>query len=144
MCADGKPHYTCMHLTRFNASGRSKYQTIKGFPTADSTHWDRVTHICVSKQGQSWSRQWLVTWSRQGIIWTDDWILLIGPLATNFSEIVIKIYENVVWKMASILSRPQCVNTGRLGDAYKPQQDKVSFIRVQPTNNIIWYSYYPT
>ena len=46
-------------------------------------------------------------------------ILLIGPLGTNFSEMLIEIhtfsfkknpFENVFWKMAAILSRPQCVN----------------------------------
>ena len=56
---------------------------------------------------------------RQAIIWTNAGILLIGPLGTNFSEILIGIqtfpfkkiaFENVVCKMASILSRPQWVN----------------------------------
>ena len=56
---------------------------------------------------------------RQAIIWTDAGILLIGRLETNFNEILIKIhtfsfkkksFENVVWKIASILSQPQCVN----------------------------------
>ena len=28
-------------------------------------------------------------------------------------------FENVVWKMTSILSRPQCVNSLRSADAYK-------------------------
>ena len=54
---------------------------------------------------------------RQAIIWTNAVILSIGPLGTNFNEILIEIYifiqenvfENVVRKMASILSRPQCV-----------------------------------
>ena len=50
-------------------------------------------------------------------------ILLIGPLGINFSEILIEIYvyfiqenafENVVRKMAAILSRPQCVKWGVL------------------------------
>ena len=44
-------------------------------------------------------------------------ILLIEPLDKNFSEILIQIYifiqenvfENIVWKVASIFSRPQCV-----------------------------------
>ena len=40
-------------------------------------------------------------------------ILLVGPLGTNFSEILILIYifsfENIVWKVAAILSQPQCV-----------------------------------
>ena len=56
----------------------------------------------------------------QAIIWTNAGILLIGPLQTNFSEVLIKIdifiiqvnaFENAVWKMAAILSRPQCVNS---------------------------------
>ena len=54
----------------------------------------------------------------QAIIWTNDGILLIGPLGTNFSEILIEIYnvfiqenafENVVCEMVAILSRFQCV-----------------------------------
>ena len=54
---------------------------------------------------------------RQAIIWTSAGILLLGPLGTNFSEILIKIHssyifiqENVVWKMVAILSQPQCAN----------------------------------
>ena len=55
----------------------------------------------------------------QAIIWTNAGMLLNGLLATNFSEILIEIcaflfqenaFEDVVWKMAAILSRPQCVN----------------------------------
>ena len=54
---------------------------------------------------------------RQAIIWTNAGILLIGRLGTNLSEILSEIhtfspkkmhFENVVWKMAAILSRPQC------------------------------------
>ena len=57
---------------------------------------------------------------RQAIIWTNAGILLIGTLGTNFNEILIEIrtffiqeypFENVVWKMASILSRPQWVKS---------------------------------
>ena len=55
---------------------------------------------------------------RQAIIWTNSGILLIRTLGTNFSEILSEIhafwsknaFENVVCEMASILSRPQCVN----------------------------------
>ena len=48
---------------------------------------------------------------RQAIIWTNVGISLIGPLGTNFSEILHEIeeenaFENV-WKMAAIM--PQCV-----------------------------------
>ena len=60
------------------------------------THWGRVTHICVNKL-----------------------TLLIGPLATNFIEILNESYtfplkenafEIVVWQMATMFSRSQCVN----------------------------------
>ena len=53
----------------------------------------------------------------QAIIWTGAGILLIGPLGTNFSEILIEnhifsfkidAFEKVVWEMSSILSRPPC------------------------------------
>ena len=58
-----------------------------------------------------------LTEALQAIIWTNAEILLIGPLGTNFNEILIEIcafihknpLENVIWKMAAILSRPQCV-----------------------------------
>ena len=43
---------------------------------------------------------------RQAIIWTNAGVLLIGPLRTNISEILIEIhtfsYETVIWKMATI------------------------------------------
>ena len=82
------------------------------------THWGRVTHICVGKLTTIGSDNGLSPGRRQAIIWTNDRILLIGPLGTNFSEILIAIetfslqenaFENIVCEMASILSRPQCV-----------------------------------
>ena len=83
------------------------------------THWGQVAHICVSKLTIIGSDNGLSPGRRQAIIWTNAGILLIGPLVTNFSEILIEIYtffnqenasENVVWEMVVILSRPQCVN----------------------------------
>ena len=53
------------------------------------THWGRVTHICVSKLTIIGSDNGLAPGRRQTIIWTTDGILLIGPLGTNFSEILI-------------------------------------------------------
>ena len=51
---------------------------------------------------------------RLTIIWTNDDMWLIGPLESNFNDIFVEIYkfsfQNVVWKMATILSRPQRVN----------------------------------
>ena len=84
-----------------------------------------MTHICVSELTIIGSDNGLSPGRRQAIIWTNAGILLIRPLGTNFNEIFIEIniisfkkiqIENVVWKMSSILSRLQCVNSvgGRL------------------------------
>ena len=76
------------------------------------SHWSRVTHICVNKLTIIGPDNGLSPGRRQAIIWTNAGILLIGPLGTNFSEILIiqeNAFQNVVWKMAAILSRPQCV-----------------------------------
>ena len=55
------------------------------------THWGRVTHICVGKLTIIGSDNGLSPERRQAIIWTNAGILLIGPLETNFSEILIEI-----------------------------------------------------
>ena len=82
------------------------------------THWGRVTHICIGNLSIIGSYNGLLPGQRQAIIWINAGILLIGPSGTNFSEILIEIqtfslnknpFENVVWKKADILSRPQCV-----------------------------------
>ena len=81
------------------------------------THWGQVTHICVGKLTTIGSDNGLSPELRQAIIWTNAGILSIGPLGTNFSEILIgiqifpfkKIYLKIVCERASILSRPQCV-----------------------------------
>ena len=55
------------------------------------THWGRVTHICISKLTIIGSDNGLSPDRRQAIIWTNAGLLLIGPLGTNFSEILIEI-----------------------------------------------------
>ena len=76
------------------------------------THWGRVTHICVGKLTIIGSDNGLSPGRRQAIIWTNAAILLIGPLGTNFSEILIKIYtfsfKKMHLKMSSAKWRPFC------------------------------------
>ena len=48
-------------------------------------------HICVSKLTIIGSDNGLLPDRRQAIIWTNAGLLLIGPLGTNFSEILIEI-----------------------------------------------------
>ena len=70
------------------------------------THWGRVTHICVSKLIINGSDKGLSPGRRQAIIWTNAGILLIGPLGTSFSEILIKIHTFSFKKM-HLKCRPQ-------------------------------------
>ena len=77
------------------------------------THWGRVTHICVSKLTITGSHNDLSPRRRQAIIWTNAGILLIGPLETNFSEILSKIhtfsFKKMHLKTSSAKLRPFCL-----------------------------------
>ena len=77
------------------------------------THWSRVTHICVGKLTIIGSDNGLSPVRRQAIIWTNDGILLIEPLGTNFSEILIAIkifsFKKMRLKMSSAKWRPFCL-----------------------------------
>ena len=77
------------------------------------THWDRVTHVCVSKLTIIGSDNDLSPDRRQAIIWTNAGILLIGPLGTNFSEILIKIltlsFKKMRLQVLSAKRWPFCV-----------------------------------
>ena len=72
-----------------------------------------MTHICISKLNSIGSDNGLSPGRRQAIIWTNAGILLIWPLGTNFSEILIKIYtfsfKKMHVKMSSGKWRPFCV-----------------------------------
>ena len=77
------------------------------------THWGRVTHICVNKLTIIGSDNGLSPGQRQAIVWTNAGILLIGPLWTNFSEILIAIhtfsFKKMHLKMSSGKWRPFCL-----------------------------------
>ena len=59
-------------------------------------------NMCVSKETIIGSDNGLSLDRRQALIWTNAGILLIGPLATNFSELLIKIhifsFKECIWK----------------------------------------------
>ena len=77
------------------------------------THWDRVTHICVDNITIIGSDNGLSPGRRQAIIWTNAAILLIRPLGTNFSEILIGnqtfSFKKIHLKMSSAKWRPFCL-----------------------------------
>ena len=51
-----------------------------------------MTHICVSKVALIGADNGLEPGRRQAIILTNAGILLIGPLGTNFNEILVEIH----------------------------------------------------
>ena len=77
------------------------------------THWGRVTHICVSKLTIIGSDNGLSPGRRQAIIGTNAGILLIRPLGTNFSELLIGIqtfsFKKMYLNMSSAKWRPFCL-----------------------------------
>ena len=77
------------------------------------THWRQVTHICVGNLTIIGSDNGLSPGRRQAITWTNVGILLIGPLGTNFSEILIEIhtfsFKKIHLKMSSGKCRPFCL-----------------------------------
>ena len=86
-----------------NRPARSAGQwTCQAWLLLPSTHWGWVTHICVSRLTIIGSDNGLSPDWRQAIIWTNAWIMLIGPLGTNFSEILIEIqiilFQRCIWK----------------------------------------------
>ena len=74
------------------------------------THWGRATHICIGKLTIIGSDNGLSPGRRHAIIWTIAGVLLIGPLGTNFSEILIGTetfsFKEMHLKMASVKWRP--------------------------------------
>ena len=78
------------------------------------THWGLVTHTCVGNLTIIGSDNGLSPGRRQAIIWTNAWILLIGPIGTNFSEILIEIstfsFKKMYLKMSSAKWRPFCLS----------------------------------
>ena len=56
------------------------------------THWGRMTHMCVGNLTIIGSDNGLSPGRRQAITWTNVGILLIGPLGTHFSEMLIEVH----------------------------------------------------
>ena len=72
-----------------------------------------MTHICVGNLTIIASNNYLSPGRLQAIIWTNAGLLLIGPLGTNFSEILIEIitfsFKKMSLKVSSAKWRPFCL-----------------------------------
>ena len=72
------------------------------------THWGRVTHIYVGNLTIIGSDNGLSPDRRQAIICPNVGILLIGPLGTNFSEMLIEIHTFSLKKIRLKMSSAKC------------------------------------
>ena len=94
------------------------------------THWGRVRQICISKLTTIVSDNGLPPGQHQAIIWTYDRILLIGPLRTNFSEILIEMhifsFKEMHFKMLSVKWRPFCLGLNVLTNWFVQRRHSVS------------------
>ena len=100
-------------ILSFHYSGNMDQKHMSVITTQTTlTHRGRVTHICVGKLTIIGSDNGLSPGRRQAIIWTNAGILLIGPLGTNFSEILSKIhtfsFKKMHFKTSSAKWRPFC------------------------------------
>ena len=87
------------------------------------THWGRVTHMCVGKIIIIGSDNGLSPERRQAIIWTNAGILLIGPLGTNFNEILVEIQTFSLKKIRLKMSSTKFLlglNVLMNGDSFSP------------------------
>ena len=79
-------------------------------------------HICDSKLTIIGSDDGLLPSRHQAIIWTNARILLIQPLGTNFSEILIKIhkfwFKKMHLKMLSAKCHPFCPGLNVLKESH--------------------------
>ena len=98
-------------------------------------HWGRVTHICVSNPTIIGWDNGLSPSRRQAIISNDAGILLIRPLGTNFSQILIEIhifaFKKMHFKRSSGKWRPFCPGLNVLN---------VHIARTELLRQLSWYT----
>ena len=101
------PYFT-REVVQQNVLGRQQ----SGF--CSFIQWGRVTHICIGNLTIIGSDNGLSPAHPQAIIWTNAGILIIGPLDTNFCEILIEIltflFKKMHLKMLSAKWRSFCLD----------------------------------
>ena len=102
------------------------------------TYWGRVAHISVSKHIIIGSDNGLSPERRQAIIWTNAAILLIGPLGTNFSEILIVIQTFSLKKICLKLLSAKCCSFRPGLNELIPCQEVVQVVCYQGTPMTPW------
>ena len=116
-----EPMLTCYHLGPQKSTSsfllHAKILSVKSrtnlFSSNVFIHRGRVMHICISKLTIIGSDNGLSLGWCHAIIWTDAGILSIGPLETNFGEILINIHTFSLNQMHLKISgkwRPCCLS----------------------------------
>ena len=102
------------------------------------THWGRVTHICVSNLTVIGSDNGLSPERHQAINQTNAVILLIWPLGTNFSEILIEInifsFKKMHLNMSSAKWCPFCLGLNVLNEGFLPPFEIWFCLHLAPTS----------
>ena len=105
-------------VIRWTNDDHDLWSSIASLDHDELTHWDRVTHICVGNLTIIGSDNGLSPGRHQAIIWTNVGMLLIGPLGTNFSEMLIKIhtfsFKKIHLKTSSAKWRLFCLGLNEL------------------------------
>ena len=99
-------------------------------PVLYLTHWGLVTYICVNKLTTIGSGNSLSPGRHQAIIWPNTGILLIAPLWTNFSEILIEIHTFSFKKMHLKISWGKCGHLSRLQYVKTDQKPIEKYIQI--------------
>ena len=98
-----------------------------------------MTHICVGNLTTIGSDNGLSPGRRQAIIWTNAGIMLIGPLETKFSEILIDTltfsFNKMCLKMSSAKWRPFCLGLNVL--SFLAISIKLTFLIFETKQNIL-------
>ena len=108
------------------------------------THWGRVTHICVGNLTIIGSDNGLSPGRHQAIIWTNAGILLIGPLGTNFNEMLIEIltfsFMKMRLKVSSAKRRPFCLGLNELKEWLHVIFPSVGLLPLEQLVTVCWKS----
>ena len=100
-------------------------------------HWGRVTHICVGNLTIIGSDNGLSPGRLRAITLTNVGILLMGPLGTNFSEMLIEShtfsFKKIHLKMSSGKWRPFCLGLNVLNHPHWPFRATAGIAR-----SILW------
>ena len=105
----------CIIMTRYEIiSGEENIYLISIVIMENTlTHWGRITHICVGKlttNGSDTATSHYLNQCWDIVNWTHGNKLQWKLNRNLYISIQENAFVNVVWKMAAILSRPQCVN----------------------------------